>query len=99
LCVNELLSRIAVFAAGPPVSVAVPARVDAFARLRPACLFLRRPQLAAREPFHLGVGMFLLDSLERRQQLLTFRCPEGGGQSSRNDGPVRVARRHNTIVA
>jgi hypothetical protein len=30
-------------------------------------LLWRRPQLAAREPLHLGVGLFFLEARERRQ--------------------------------
>jgi hypothetical protein len=54
----------------------------------------RVPQLSAREPFHLSVGMFLLQPLKRRHELLTVRRPERGWQAVGDDRPVRETRWH-----
>ena len=94
LGVDELLSRIAMFSPWPPIPVAALLTIDSCA---PGFL-LRLPEFAAREPFHLRVGMLLFDPLKGRQQLFTIRCSKGRRQSAGDDGPVRVARRHTQIL-
>jgi hypothetical protein len=95
LGVDELLSRIPVLPAGSPVPVAA---LLTFGPRVPGFL-LRLPEPAAREPFHRGIGMLLFDPLKGRQQLFTIRCSESRRQSTGDDGPVRVTRRHTQILA
>jgi hypothetical protein len=109
LRVDELLARVAVIAAGAPIAAAaVPIRpLASFLALLPGKGLARAgivvskprrllgvPQLAARKPFHYRVGVFFPDAVERRQQFLALRCAERRRQPSRDDGPVRIARRH-----
>jgi hypothetical protein len=61
--VLEHLSRIAMVTAWPPVAIAS----DACTLKIGLCLLRRRPEPPPRKPFHLGVGMFLANPVERRQ--------------------------------
>src|SRR6185503_9032214 len=92
--VDELLARVAMVAARPPIAAP---RVPAFVGI--ARRFRRFPQLSAREVFHLRVGMFLFDALERRQQFLAGRSSERSRKSARNNRPVRVTRRHGASLS
>jgi hypothetical protein len=96
LGVLELLARVAVFSARPPVPapgirpvVGGPARFGGIPRV-----LLRGPQFAAGEILHFRIWMFLLDALERRQQLLALGGAERGRQAASDDRPVRVAWGH-----
>lgn len=67
----------------------------------PACvpiLLLRLPQTAARKPpeQHVVVGAFQL--VERRQQLLLIARTECRRLPVDEDGPVREARRHASVL-
>jgi len=96
LGVLELLARVAVFAARPPVpaprlrpAVGCPARFGGGTRL-----LLRGPQSAAGEIFHRRIRMLLLDAIERRQQLVALGGAERRRQAAGDDRPVREARGH-----
>jgi hypothetical protein len=96
LGVLEFLPRVLMFAAGPPVAAA---RLGTGSPPPPGVGFLLRffcglPQPAAREIFHDGIRMLLLDALERRQQLLALGSAKRRGQAAGNDRPVHKARRH-----
>jgi hypothetical protein len=91
----EFVTRIFVLAARPPV-VAAPLSPAALTLLpqRERRRLFGRPQLAAREPHHHGVGLFRLQLLQRRQQFFLCRGAKRGGLAADDDGPVGVARRH-----
>jgi hypothetical protein len=70
-------ASIAMIASGAPVAIAVLGRPSACGMF--AGFFRGCPQSAAREPFHLGVRMFLVNALERRQQIVAVGSAEGRG--------------------
>lgn len=55
---------------------------------------LRLPELASREPFQLGVGVLLLEAMERGQQVVALRGAERRRQPAGDDRPVCKSRWH-----
>ncbi|HEY6360200.1 MAG TPA: hypothetical protein VIX63_03810 [Vicinamibacterales bacterium] len=84
------------FAMAIASTTSLAARVSIVAILtpgRPRC-FRRVPQLPARKPLHLGVGMLLFQPLKRGHELFALRGAERGRQAVGDDGPVRITRWH-----
>jgi hypothetical protein len=93
----EAVARILVLSARAPLLPAPLARRRGALPLLPLRELgglLGRPQLAARKPHHLGVGMLRLQLLQRRQQLLFRRGAKRRGVAVGDDRPVHVTRRH-----
>jgi hypothetical protein len=60
-------------------------------------IFSRAPQLSPGEVLHLGIGMRVLKTLERWQQLIALGRAKRSRQAASHDRPVHVAWRHLTI--
>ena len=94
----ESVPGIAMFAARSP---GVAALLEGWFR-RALCrlgLLGRVPQFSAGEPLHHDVGVLPPELMKRGQKLLPLARPEGSRLLIDQDGPVRVARRHPSIVA
>jgi hypothetical protein len=88
----EACAWVAMFAAWPPIRLAPFARTAAaHVCLR---LFRRLPQPPLAEPLHHRVGMFALELLERRDQLVPLLRAERRRLSLEDDGPVSEAWWH-----
>jgi hypothetical protein len=90
----EAVARILVLAAGTPGSGARRAGRMALQFEGHPLFFLRVPQPATREPLHHRVGVFRLQLLQCRLQLLRRVGAERGRLAVEDDGPIRVAWRH-----
>src|ERR1700687_4112378 len=93
----ETLPRVLVGSTGPPLGAAP------FGNhlLTLGCRRLLRgfPQPPAREPLHYHIFTRAPELVKRRQQLLLLARAERGRLAVDEDGPVRVARRHGSILA
>jgi hypothetical protein len=89
----ERLSRITVLSARTPIAATRLARH----LKRALSFFWRRPELASLEPFHLRVGMTLLQPTKRWQQVVAFSGAKRRWESSCEDRPVRKTWRHELL--
>jgi hypothetical protein len=91
----ESRARIAVLAARPPLSIAA---LAAAAVLPCPCVFRGRPELAAAEPHHRGVGMLALQLFQGREQIVALRRAERRRLPFDDDRPVGETRRHGSEI-
>jgi hypothetical protein len=94
----EPIARILVHAARPPVAAAF-FSAGRRSLLRFSLGLRRFPQTAAREPLHDHVRIGPPELRERRQQFLALTGPKRSGLAVDENRPVRVTRRHISILA